>query len=218
MARNAERDRQEAERRKAQLVEAGFELFARDGIESVSLNAVAEKAGVGVSTMYKYFQNKVNLAVAISGHIWGDVWNGMLGEQGAERLAQMNPCQLFELYADLIISIYRSRPEVLRYSGNYKTFIRREEVSEPALSEHLDPLKPIAELFLKSCGTATGQNAIRTDVSAQKMFSFIALTMLTMAERYAQGVVWTESPQANHADDLLRLKAMLSSWMKGEQA
>ena len=48
------------------------------------------------------------------------------------------------------------------------------------------------------------------------LYSFVALTMLTMAERYAQGIVWTDAPAADHAADLVRLKGMLSVWMKGE--
>ena len=216
MPRNEERDRREAEQRKSQLIEAGFELFSRHGIESVSLSAVAERAGVPASTMYKYFQNKVNLSVAISGRIWSDVWQTALGASGAAALANMDPCQLFETYADVIISLYRSRPQVLRYSGNYKTFIRRENVPQDALGEHLDPLKPMEQLFVASCRAAAGTGALRADIDAGELYSFVALTMLTMAERYAQGIVWTDAPAADHAADLVRLKGMLSAWMKGE--
>ena len=42
MGRNTERDEREAIRRKTQLIHAGFELFSENGIETVSLNAVAE--------------------------------------------------------------------------------------------------------------------------------------------------------------------------------
>ena len=217
MARNAERDRQEAERRKGQLIRAGFELFSRDGIESVSLNSVAERAGVGASTMYKYFQNKVNLVVAISGRIWGDLWASVLDQKGTSELATMNPQQLFELYADVIIGLYLERPQVLRFSANYKTYIQREHVATEDLGEHLNPLEPIAELFFKSCKAAADQGCVRIEVSVGEMFSFEVLTMLTMAERYAQGIVWTESPDADHVKDLQRLKGMLSAWMKGEE-
>lgn len=216
MTRNAERDKLEAERRKTQLIEAGFELFARYGIESVSLSAVAEKADVAASTMYKYFQNKASLAVAISGRIWSDVWTTARERQGADTLAQMNPYQLFEVYATTIIGLYLERPQVLRYSANYKTYIRRENVPEGMLGERLDPLRPIAELFLGSCKAAATGTPVRTDVSPEKMFSFLALTMLTMAERYAQGLVWTEVPEGAHADDLVQLKNLLLTWMKGE--
>lgn len=216
MARNVERDRQEAERRKGQLLRAGFELFSRDGIESVSLNSVAERAGVGASTMYKYYQNKVNLVVAISGRIWGDLWAAVLEREGADMLARMDPQQLFELYADVIIGLYIEHPQVLRFSANYKTYIQRERVSAEELGEHLNPLEPIAELFFKSYRAAAAQGGIRTDMDVAEMFSFIALTMLTMAERYAQGIVWTESPDADHLEDLKRLKGLLSAWMRGE--
>lgn len=216
MTRNAERDKLEAERRKIQLIEAGFELFARYGIESVSLSAVAKKADVAASTMYKYFQNKASLAVAISARIWSDVWTTSREQQGADTLAQMDPYQLFELYANTIIGLYLERPQILRYSANYKTYIRRENVPEGMLGEHLDPLRPIAELFLGSCKAAATGTPVRTDVSPEKMFSFLALTMLTMAERYAQGLVWTEVPKGAHADDLVQLKNLLLIWMKGE--
>lgn len=216
MTRNAERDKLEAERRKTQLIEAGFELFARYGIESVSLSAVAKKADVAASTMYKYFQNKASLAVAISARIWSDAWTTSREQQGANTLAQMDPYQLFELYANTIIGLYLERPQILRYSANYKTYIRRENVPEGMLGEHLDPLRPIAELFLGSCKAAATGTPVRTDVSPEKMFSFLALTMLTMAERYAQGLVWTEVPEGAHADDLMQLKNLLLTWMKGE--
>lgn len=216
MTRNAERDKLEAERRKTQLIEAGFELFARYGIESVSLSAVAKKADVAASTMYKYFQNKASLAVAISARIWSDVWTTSREQQGADTLAQMDPYQLFELYANTIIGLYLERPQILRYGANYKTYIRRENVPEGMLGEHLDPLRPVAELFLGSCKAAATSTPVRTDVSPEKMFSFLALTMLTMAERYAQGLVWTEVPEGAHADDLVQLKNLLLTWMKGE--
>lgn len=216
MPRNEQRDRREAELRKSQLIEAGFELFSRYGIEAVSLSSVSDKAGVPASTMYKYFQNKANLTIAISGRIWSEVWQSVLGDPANADLANMAPCQLFDVYADVIISLYRNRPQVLRYSGDYKTFIRRENVPQGQLGEHLDPLKPMEQLFVASCENAKGTAALRADVSAQEVYSFVALTMLAMAERYAQGIVWTDSPTADHVADLVRLKGLLSAWMKGE--
>lgn len=166
--------------------------------------------------MYKYFQNKASLAVAISARIWSDVWTTSREQQGADTLAQMDPYQLFEVYASTIIGLYLERPQILRYSANYKTYIRRENVPEGMLGDHLDPLRPITELFLGSCKVAATGAPVRTDVSPEKMFSFLALTMLTMAERYAQGLVWTEVPEGAHADDLMQLKNLLLTWMKGE--
>lgn len=45
MPRNTEKDTREEDRRRKQISEAGFRLFAEQGIETVSMNAVAEAAG-----------------------------------------------------------------------------------------------------------------------------------------------------------------------------
>lgn len=51
MPRNIERDKREADRRKNQLIEAGFRLFSQNGIETVSLQKVADAANVSPATM-----------------------------------------------------------------------------------------------------------------------------------------------------------------------
>ena len=81
MPRNIERDEKEAMRRKEQLMEAGFRLFSQYGIENVSLQRVADAAEVGVATLYNYYQTKVKLVIAISGKIWGALWNEVLKEK-----------------------------------------------------------------------------------------------------------------------------------------
>ena len=74
MPRNIERDKREADRRKNQLIEAGFRLFSQNGIETVSLQKVADAANVSPATMYKYFLTKEKLLIAISAKVWDEVW------------------------------------------------------------------------------------------------------------------------------------------------
>lgn len=128
MPRNIERDEKEAMRRKEQLMEAGFRLFSQYGIENVSLQRVADAAEVGVATLYNYYQTKVKLVIAISGKIWGALWKEVLEEKGPEIFESFTAYQYIEFYTDQIIRIYRERPEILRFSNNYKNFISREKV------------------------------------------------------------------------------------------
>ena len=56
--------RADAQRNRARILEAAETLFAAEGIE-VPIDAIAEKAGVGVGTLYRHFQTKEQLAQAI---------------------------------------------------------------------------------------------------------------------------------------------------------
>ena len=123
MARNIDRDNREAERRKNQLMDAGFQLFSKYGIETVSLQKVADAADVGATTMYKYFQTKEKLLIAISAKVWGEVWQEVLVNPETSGFESFTAYQGIAFYADLIISLYRKYPELLRFSSEYKTFI-----------------------------------------------------------------------------------------------
>lgn len=49
------------------------------------------------------------------------------------------------------------------------------------------------------------------------MFITSSITMLSMAERYAQGLVWLNDPKDDHTQELLHLKEMLLLWCQGEK-
>ncbi len=56
--------RADAQRNRARILEAAEVLFAAEGIE-VPIDAIAERAGVGVGTLYRHFPTKEQLAQAI---------------------------------------------------------------------------------------------------------------------------------------------------------
>jgi AcrR family transcriptional regulator len=56
--------RADAQRNRSRILEAAQEIFARDGI-SVPVDVVAERAGVGVGTLYRHFPTKEALFEAI---------------------------------------------------------------------------------------------------------------------------------------------------------
>lgn len=54
-----------AERRSRQLLDAAARLMERDGSQAVSMQAVAEEAGVSVGLIYRYFGGKDDLLLAV---------------------------------------------------------------------------------------------------------------------------------------------------------
>lgn len=216
MGRNIERDEQKANQRKTRLIQTGFRLFSRYGIENVSMQSVADHAGVAPATMYNYYKTKVNLAIAISGYLWKNFWDETSGTLGMEKLTQMNAYELIVHYTDSILLLYRTRPDVLKFSGNYKTFVVREGAQKNQLAEHLSVLEPIGTLFHLKFEEAKTNRCINTEIPEQEMFTTVTLTMLGMAERYAEGIVWADNCNPDHQKELEYTRDMILSWVRGD--
>lgn len=216
MPRNIEKDAREEMLRRKNMLEAGLRLCSENGIESVKLQEVADEAGVGIATLYNYYGNKVNLVNAISAYMWKNVWDENIKAIGADVLDSYNAYQRVEAYFDLMIYLYKEHPEILKFSSYYKTYMNQENVEKAEKNEHLDVVAPIATIFHDLYEKAQTDKSIRTDIDEQTMFTTIALTMLGMAERYAQGLVWASNDENDYTKELIILKDMMLKWLKGE--
>lgn len=214
MPRNIENDALREKLRRERMLEAGFRLFSKYGIEKVSLQEIADEAEVGIATLYNYYQNKVKLATAVSAYMWKKVWDENIDKIGKDELDSRNAYERIEGYFDLMIYLYREHPEVLRFSSYYKTYMNSDNVERLENNEHLDTLAPIAAIFHNLYEKAKIDNSIRTDVDEQELFTTLALTMLGMAERYAQGLVWAGNSENDYSKELLLLKDMMLTWLK----
>ncbi|MGA4991928.1 TetR family transcriptional regulator [Nonomuraea bangladeshensis] len=60
------RSRSQTQRRK-RIVQAAAALASRGGVEAMQMRTVAERAGVALGTLYRYFPSKMDLVVAVVG-------------------------------------------------------------------------------------------------------------------------------------------------------
>ena len=72
--RNAQKDAAEMAKRRERLLEAGFSLFAARSIEAVKLAEIAEKAGLGIVTLYRYFKTKPDLVIELGTKKWHEYY------------------------------------------------------------------------------------------------------------------------------------------------
>ncbi|WP_433466903.1 TetR/AcrR family transcriptional regulator [Spirillospora sp. CA-128828] len=59
------KERADAARNRVKVLDAAAALFARHGVETVTMDAVATEAGVGKGTLFRRFGDKAGLAVAL---------------------------------------------------------------------------------------------------------------------------------------------------------
>jgi len=126
------------------ILEAAEKLFIQDGIDNVSIGAIADAARLARKTLYQYFPNKQEIAFAI--------FQKMVDDQreidNPQLIPQGNGFQRFEYMAMEMVRLLETAPEHIRFMVEFNTLYAREgnPVRVRGLySEGVDRLIPIIQ-------------------------------------------------------------------------
>lgn len=196
--------RQEATRQL--ILEAGFRLFSEHSIERITMTDVANAAGIGVATVYRYFNTKQTLVLATGTWVWEKYLADALRFLDTQNLTAAGR---FEYFLNVFLSMYRSHRNVLRFNQFFNVYLGKEggiseEAGKPYVSMLEGVLLPRFEEMLCKAGE---DRSMRTDVPAKEIMLVSLHLMLAAVTRYAVGLVYTGG--CDPEKELILLRDML---------
>lgn len=198
---------QMAKRRQA-FLEKGYALFSTRNIESVSLQNVADAAGYGIATLYRYFTNKPNLVVEIA--VWK--WAEVLGQdmaQHRERIGALSAAESMRFYLDTFLRLYREHRDLLRFNQFFNFYIQAERIDADTIRPYLELIRGLEDRFHALYERGLQDGTLRTDVPEREMFSTTLHLMLAAVTRYAIGLVYRSGDSCEQERELMKLKELL---------
>ena len=207
--RNIKKDEIEMAERRERMLETGFRIFAERGIEAVSMQQIADACGLGVATLYRYFNTKLALVLAIGARKWEE-YGVFAAEQQKERRADaMTAAEELDFYLEFFIDLYRNHKDLLRFNQSFNNFVQHEQTSDEQLAPYRAAISRIARMFHGVYEKGKRDGTIRTDQPEDKMFASTSHIMLAVAVRYAQGLLYAAEDEADRTEEFLMLKRLL---------
>ncbi|MFF1413272.1 TetR/AcrR family transcriptional regulator [Streptomyces sp. NPDC058289] len=147
------RERADAARNRSRILVVAAELFREQGVDNVSLDAIAARAGVGKGTLYRRFGSKSGLAVALLDAQESELQDKMLHGPpplGPGGDAGMRIAAFFDTYLDLL----DTNLELVRLSETTAPGVRYQIGSYCLWQRHLADLLAEARPELDAQGTS----------------------------------------------------------------
>ncbi|MBE7009749.1 MAG: TetR/AcrR family transcriptional regulator [Ruminococcaceae bacterium] len=207
--RNVEKDEIEMAERRVRMLDAGFRAFAERGIEAVSMQDVADESGLGIATVYRYFNAKSALVVAIGARMWAQFYSEVEREYARCRGDQMSAAEELDFYLTSYVVLYRGHRDILRFNQNFNGYVRHEALSDEMLRDYYAAIEPFTQKFHRLYEKGLRDGTIRTDVPERTMFHTSMHIMLAVCGRYAQGVVVHSGEPEDLTRELMLLKRMI---------
>ena len=90
----------ERKERNELILNSAYKLFVEKKIEAVSMQMVADDAGIGVATVFRYYANKQDLVMAVCVEQWYKVLGSVLDGSTEEYFESLSPLVLFSTLND----------------------------------------------------------------------------------------------------------------------
>ena len=191
------------------IMEAGFRLFTERGIEAVSMPEVAEASCVGRATLYRYFETKLDLAIAIAVWQWEEYGEEVRRKRQERGIESISAAERLDFYLNFYIDMYRERKELLCFNQNFNSFVQHERARPEQIAPFLAAVSGFGEMFHSLYEQGLRDGTIRTDLPEDKMFAATAHIMLAVAVRYAQGLLFSAEREEDRTEEFELLKRAL---------
>ena len=213
--RDARKDAIGMAARRERLLEAGFRLMSAHTIEAVTLQEIADEAKIGIATLYRYFKAKPDLVIEIGTNIWKRYYVEVEKEYARLNGPAMNAAEELEFFLDSIIELYRSRRDVLRFNRNFDTYVQHERCTAAQMRPYNDAVAVFAKKFHTVVRKARADGMIDIRVSEPRLFVNLLYTMLSVAGKYAEGLVYPPDGERDMTDELEAIKRMILDSLTG---
>ena len=204
MGFDPKQDALQKEETNRRILDAGFCIFSEMSIDKVSMANVANKAGIGIATLYRYYRTKPELVVAVGTHVWSNFIRDYTPIRNDDK---MTAVEELEFFLDSFLELYKNHKKLLCFNQFFNIYIRNESVPQKTLNSYNEMIDRLAMRFHRTYVKGENDKTLCTEMSERTMFLSIMHLMLAAVTRYAIGLVYEKDSESYK--ELILLKNMI---------
>ena len=204
MGFDPKQDALQKEETNRRILDASFCIFSEMSIDKVSMANVANKAGIGIATLYRYYRTKPELVVAVGTHVWSNFIRNYTPIRNDDKITAVEE---LEFFLDSFLELYKNHKKLLCFNQFFNIYIRNEAVPPKALNSYNEMVDKLAMRFHRTYVKGERDKTLCTEMSEKAMFLSIVHLMLAAVTRYAIGLVYEKDSESYK--ELILLKNMI---------
>lgn len=166
-----------------EVVLVALELFSTQGIENTTMLMVAQKADVGVASVYRYFSTKFDLALAAANCLWKNQINPYFEAIKEDASLKRNGLDQVMRYLNVTPQLYLELPSALRFLEYFDNFVVGQSIVQSRLSSYAQTIGSTKSLFMKSLSDGVNDGSIRKDLDLESFYYTITHTLMSLAQK-----------------------------------
>ncbi len=193
------------------IVERALSLFTANSINEVTIKDVAEEAGIGEATVYRYFTKKQNLVKAVAlklqEEIFSSYFNFSSKKTGFEKLAG---------FYDIYYRIFIEHSEFYRFVNEFDAFCLNENVGE--LDDYSQGLEQFKEKFLEAYEHGVSDGTVKKLEDAETFYYATTHSLLNLCKKLTIKNLVKQDLKVDKAKEVKTMVDVILDYCKKPQA
>ena len=182
--------KEKIDERKLKILDTAFDIFVERTIEAVSMGEIAEAAGVGRATLFRYYPSKLELVIEVCGKKWKDVFDELDHNRPISSVGEISALDRLIFTLDSYIGMYQNYKELLCYNDNFNHYVSLVGKDNERLTAFHESLASVNIRFYNMFEKAKEDKTFRTDIPEAEFLRVTVQTMMAAGEHYANGFIW----------------------------
>lgn len=180
--RKQERDEQKSARIQ-HILDCTYKLFST-GIESVSMNEIADNAEIGVASLYRYFSTKDILAIECASYAWEIQNTKLLDYVQNDNFNKLNGYEQIDFLLSLFPKYFHENKQFFRFIYLFDAFIKRENVTPDRLQTYEGKIVKTEQIVLEAIKKGRADNSINAhDSTDEELYFTITHSLFSLAQK-----------------------------------
>lgn len=193
------------EKRKEEVILASIEVFKEHGIENTKMTDIADKADVGVASIYRYFTTKPELVIETALKIWEDLIDTFYKDFSEESYKSLNGIKSVETLLEVFLKLYKHHKDFMRFIEEFDHYIIKEKIPSDKLELYESTILNLQPLMLDALQKGKQDGSIKLQVDNHTFYMTITHTLISLCQKLISRNTILNSDQDIEGEEQVRL-------------
>lgn len=180
--RRQELDSQMGERRDV-IIQSAIEVFKEKGIDNAKMTDIADRAQVGIATLYRYFKPKSEIVIAAATWIWNEEMSELNNLFNKEGFIDLKPIDRVRKILEVAIDIYHKHPDVMSFLEQFDNYVVKEQVPAEKLEGYEKSVINMKYVMHDAISKGKEDGSIKESIDTEMFYITITHSLMSLSQK-----------------------------------
>lgn len=171
------------EKRKEEVIIAAIEVIKEKGIDNTKIKEIAEKAEVGVASVYRYFKTKIDLVIDSGIWLWEKEISLLKNMFYEKDYLELNGVDKVRSILGVFTIMYHEHPEFISFLEQFDNYIAKESVDIEKLANYEKSIINLKSIMIEALDEGKMDGSIKNTIDNDAFYFTITHSLMSLTQK-----------------------------------